>query len=202
MKTINLLVEGYVDETVAARLVELSGHQVGSSLGKQGIGYIRKRLAAFNRAARGGVYLALVDFMDTGMACPPQVVQSWLPDRHPNMILRLAVREVESWLLADREGAARFLAIPIREIPGDPEGIADPKRFLVELARKSKKRGVAEALAPAGGSSAQVGKLYSSELSLFAQESWDPRRARERSPSLDACLKALESLEHAQDFLV
>lgn len=55
MTSVSILVEGVVDEAVAARLVELSGHQVGSSLGKQGIGYIRKRIAAFNRAARGGV---------------------------------------------------------------------------------------------------------------------------------------------------
>lgn len=113
------------------------------------------------------------------------------------MILRLAVREVESWLLADREGAARFLAVPPREIPSNPDDLPDPKRFLISLARRSERRSVIEALVPAPGSTARVGKLYVSELSSYALRGCDVKAAREQSSSLNACLQALERLPSA-----
>jgi len=36
---------------------------------------------------------------------------------HPNFLFRVAVREVEAWLLAHREGIARFLGISEHLVP-------------------------------------------------------------------------------------
>ena len=84
-------------------------------------------------------YLTLVDFMDTGHSCPPDVVAQWLPRAEPGMLFRVVVRELESWLLADRENFADFLGISITKPPDQPEQINDPKQQLVNLARCSRK---------------------------------------------------------------
>ena len=78
-------------------------------------------LPMLNQMARFTPCLALVDFMDTGMECPPSVPSAWTPDRHPNLIFRVVVRELESWLLADRRGIARFLRIPAARVPSAPK---------------------------------------------------------------------------------
>ena len=69
--------------------------------------------------------------------CPSDLIGGWLTSpRHPNLILRVAVREVEAWLLADAGNLAKFLGIDEARIPAIPEEIRDPKAMLVELARQ------------------------------------------------------------------
>jgi hypothetical protein len=80
--------------------------------------------------------LMLVDFMDTGLECPPEVPVAWLPDRCSKMLLRAVVREIESWLLADASGISRFLGVSVSLVPRDPESLKDPKQSLVNLARR------------------------------------------------------------------
>jgi len=48
---------------------------------------------------------------------------------------------VEAWLLADREGFAQFLGIRCNDVAANPEAVSNPKQKVIELARKSKKRG-------------------------------------------------------------
>lgn len=55
------------------------------------------------------------------------------------MCFRIAVREVEAWLLADAEQAAGFLAVPLARIPAEPETLPDPKATLIALAGRSRK---------------------------------------------------------------
>jgi hypothetical protein len=50
-------------------------------------------------------------------------------------MVRVAVREVESWVLADRRRIANFLSAPLNSIPMDPEQLDDPKMALLTLAR-------------------------------------------------------------------
>lgn len=47
----NLLVEGYVDEAVAQRLLQDCGHESGVTYGKKGWNYIQQRIGSFDRAA-------------------------------------------------------------------------------------------------------------------------------------------------------
>ncbi len=63
-----------------------------------------------------------------------------MPDPAPYMCFRVAVREVEAWLLADREQIARFLSIARSRVPQSPETLDNPKQRLVELARHSRRR--------------------------------------------------------------
>lgn len=194
MAAINLIVEGDLDEAVAGRIVQTAGHDLGVCYGKRGYGYIQSKIAGFNMAARNVHYLALVDFMDTGLPCPAEVIAQWVPNRQQNMLFRVVVREIESWLLADRINLARFLGISATRVPVSPEQINDPKLTLVNLARLSKNSRIRSALVPDVGSTAQVGRLYTSEMKVFISGLWDIDVARSNSSSLNKCLLRLEEL--------
>lgn len=190
----NLLVEGYVDEAIAQRLLQDCGHEAGITYGKKGWNYIEQRIRSFDRAAGVQGLLTLVDFMDTGKGCPPAVVRDWLPQRAATHIFRVAVREIESWILADRKGVARFLNVPVVKIPRDVEALADPKQALVNLARSSRSKMIREALVPRTGYTAVEGPLYSSEVARFVRLSWSPAAAQLQSDSLHRCINQLLEL--------
>lgn len=191
MTVINLIVEGEIDEVIAHKIVGGLGHQIGVSYGKKGAGYIKNKIQDFNKSAQNICYLALVDFMDTKCSCPPEVISTWLPYKNNLMIFRIVVREVESWILADRENLSKFLNISIELITEKPEEEQNPKQTLVNLARKSHSAKMRSALVPEQGSTAQVGKLYNSELKRFVNEYWKAENARQNSPSLSKCLTRL-----------
>jgi hypothetical protein len=97
----------------------------------------------------------------------------------------VAVREVESWLLADRGGFSQFLGISDLLVPAQPDLIADPKQTLIELARRSRRGALKTAIVPREGSTAFQGPDYNSCLGDFVRNRWDSNSARGRSPSLN-----------------
>ena|SRR2546427_4492877 len=194
MSVINPLVEGEMDEAAAFKLIDAAGHTPGVCYGKKGCGYIKAKVQGFNRSARSTCYLTLVDLMDTEYSCPPEVLTGWLPHLEPNMLFRVVVRELESWLLADRQNIADFLSVSVIRIPKSPESVQDPKQELVNIARRSRNPRVRRSLVPDSGSTARVGKLYVSEMNTFINSLWDPQIARRIAPSLDSCLGKLEGL--------
>lgn len=194
MTVVNMLVEGLLDEAVALRLIKYTQHEPGVCYGKKGYGYIKDKISGFNQSAISVSCLALVDFMDTKFTCPSEVITQWLPHRHHNMIFRMVVRELESWLLADHENLAAFLHTNPERFPTDPEKSTDPKRELVNIARHSLSSSVRFAIVPAMKSTAQVGKLYQSEMTKFIQLHWNISQAQKRSPSLERCIMRLSEI--------
>ncbi len=78
---------------------------------------------------------------DTDGRCALSLLGEWLPRGAPeHFVLRLAVSEAESWILADRSALADYFEIPSARIPTRPEELADPKRTLLDLARRSGRR--------------------------------------------------------------
>ena len=164
-------------------------YEVWSCLGSRGKDYIRDRISGFNGAARGMPYLVLADLDD--IECAPLLVRAWLPGRpHPNLVFRIAVREVEAWVLAHRGAFARFLGIPRERIPEDVETIARPKEFLISLARKSRKTRLVEDIIPRGETSRQ-GPDYNGRLGQFVRTDWDIHEAMHHSDSLRRAYQAL-----------
>lgn len=190
---VSVLVEGEVDEAVARRILTSRALEVGPAYGKHGAGYIRKKAPGFNSASPGSPILCLVDFMDTGLPCPGEVVRSWCPHRRPGMVFRVVVREIESWLLADRAEIARFLGIRRSQIPVRPDELEDPKRTVVSLARRSPRRRIRQMLVPASGTSASEGPGYKSLMVGFARDRWNPDAAAQNSPSLARGLAAIRA---------
>jgi len=191
---IDALVEGMIDEAVARKIILTTGHAIGTCYGKRGIGYVRDKVKLFNRSAARGTMLVLVDFMDTSAECPPEAVSLYLPHPHPNIIFRVVVAEIESWLLADRFNLANFLCISQTLIPTSPEQVSDPKQSVVNLARGSRCKHIRDGLVPPPDATISVGKLYASELMLFVRDQWNLQNARRNAPSLDRCLNRLEML--------
>jgi hypothetical protein len=111
-----ILVEGRVDEAVARRIVHEAGGQVTTTYGLRGVGYVQSKIAAFNASSKGTPTLALVDLMDTAHDCPVIARDAILPYQEPTMLFRLVIREIESWILADRPNVARFLGVPKKKV--------------------------------------------------------------------------------------
>ncbi len=189
---VNLAVEGLLDEGVLRHLLAQVAKHVAAEYcyGKQGKDHLRRNIARFNIAAAYKPFIVLTDLDNED--CPLTLLHSWLPaGTHPNLILRIAVREAESWLMADRERFAEFLNVPLSVVPTLPDESADPKSLVVRLARRSRKRVIREDLVPAEGSTSKVGKNYIGQLMYFVTQRWRIERARLCSPSLDRAINAM-----------
>lgn len=182
-----LAVEDALAESLARRILgELRPElQITVPMRLGGRAKVEARLAELNRTAQSVPVFAMID-LDRPEPCPPALVQQHF--RHgvaPRMLFRVAVFEAESWVLADAEGIAQFLGVPEHRLPPHPDEEPDPKRLLVNLARRSSKKAIREDLVPAPGSTAQVGPAFNAQLTNFVTTKWSLQRARTRSRSLD-----------------
>ena len=163
---------------------------VGHCLNKRGYGQIKNSLLGLNHAAKGMPYLVLTDLDNA--ECPLVIISEWLTQpKHPNLLFRIAVKEVEAWLLAHRAAFAEFLGISVDLIPGDADRIPDPRQCLINLTRRSKKRDLREAIVPPPNSTAKIGKDYNRPLIEFVNESWQVVSAQTNSPSLERAMNVL-----------
>jgi hypothetical protein len=194
MMVVTIAVEGASDEAVVRRICGSLGLEVGPAFVANGKVRLDARLSGYNHAARFGPWLVLRD-LDHDADCAPTLVTRLLPKPAEQMLLRVPVRTVESWLLADRENFANYFGVSLAVVPSTPEDLERPKRTVVDLARRSTKRGIREGVVPAPGISAEVGPGYSTAIIEFATRVWNPERAAEASPSLMRCLRSLSHLK-------
>jgi len=180
---INLVVEGVTDAAVARRLLDEASLVAAAEYVKNGKSPMDKSLAAYNSAARFSCWLVLRD-LDHDEACAPELRKRLLPEPSPHMRFHVPVRAVEAWLLADAVNLSRFLAVGLSQVPSNPDALDNPKVALVNLARKSRKRTILDALVPAAGSTASVGPGYAASLIEFASAQWRPELAAQSSESL------------------
>jgi hypothetical protein len=190
VRPVDFAVEGLLDAAVVRRLFAHSGITLGRAYGGNGKGDILKRLPNWNQAARHSPWFVLVDL--DREPCASVAVKDWLPSPGALMRFRIAVKEVESWLMADRSGLAAFLGIDA-EIPADSDGLPDPKSRLLDLCRSSKVSSVKKDMLPRDNYKSLEGPAYASRLAHFVTNRWDVKEAGKHSPSLDKCLKALKN---------
>jgi hypothetical protein len=145
--TIAASVEGDVDEAVARRLILDAGAEPGTIYGKNGKPALRARIRGYSNAARHAPWLVLVD-LDRDADCAPPLRRSWLPHPAPRLCFRVAVRQVEAWLMADAHALADHLRVGRSAVPGDPEGLENPKTEVVNLARRSRLRDIRADMVP------------------------------------------------------
>lgn len=191
---INGAVEGYTDEAVWTRIIQTLGADTGLLQGKQGKKFILDNLTAFNSAAHFGAWFVLID-LDQDDDCAPELKIRELPHPARYMSFRVAVREVESWLLADRDRIAKCLRVPISLIPELPEDETNPKASIVNLAKSSRSEGLKADLVPSKSGMREVGPGYHRRMVEFAMDphrGWRPNIAARVSPSLDKCISNLK----------
>jgi hypothetical protein len=114
------------------------------------------------------------------------------------MCFCVAVREVEAWLLADRDQIARFLSVAVSRIPRSPDDLADPKRAVVDAARRSRARAIRDDIIPAARSGRAVGPAYTARMTEFVMTEWRPEIAAGSSDSLARCLTRVLELVEAE----
>lgn len=193
---ISAAVEGDMDQAVVQRLIQYAGAVSGPVYGKNGKQALRRNINGYNNAARFFPWVILVD-LNHEADCAPTLKQQWLV--HPSQFLcfRVAVREIESWLMADQENLSKFLRLSRGRIPANPETVENPKEFMVNLARESRLRAIREDMVPRSGSGRMVGPAYSSRLIEFVtgqRDTWRPEIASQSSNSLNRCLNCLRRI--------
>jgi hypothetical protein len=186
-------VEGIVDEAVVRVVLGHVGRYVGPIHVQGGKLKLLAKLRGFNEAARFSPWLVLVD-LNGDAPCAPPFVAATLPSPSSQMTFRVAVRQAEAWLLADRERIAKFLRVSRAIVPVDPEREYDAKVAMVNIARASRDRLVREDMVPAERSGRKTGPNYAGRLIEFATKDWRPEIAAERADSLDRCLQRLAAL--------
>lgn len=190
-------VEGPVDEAVLRRLLHEAGIAAGTIYGKTGKSRLLQQLPAYNHAARFQPWVVLMD-LDRDADCVPPFLKRFQPLAFSsNLCFRVAVRAIESWLLADRERFSSFFGVTLSKVPQKPEGLQDPKRSLAELARSSRRKEIRQDVAPRPKSGRAVGPAYTSRLIEYIQSpetGWRPEIAAQSSESLARCLRRLQRL--------
>ena len=186
--------EGITDETVLRRVVQHVGADVARVYGGNGKRSLRRSINGYNEAARYWPWVVLID-LDHDADCAPTLCREWLAAPAPMMYFRVAVREIEAWLLADREAISRFISVQVSRVPLAPDGLDDPKETLINLARVSRRRDIRADMVPRPGSGRSVGPAYSSRLIEFVSTGrWRPDIAAANSESLRRCVSALSRM--------
>lgn len=185
MVWVALATEDELSEAVGKRLLAESGGalQVNQLLRKGGNGYLRSRINSWCEIARYQPVLLITDL--DALACPTELLTTWLNARVKpvDLVFRVAVREIESWLLADHDGMKLLLGNGARNLPDTPDNLADPKRCLLTLAQKAP-RAIRDDLVVPKGTIASQGLAYNKTLSDFVLTRWSPVKAAARSDSL------------------
>ena len=140
-------------------------------------------------------------------ACPPSLISDWFGNTpiNENMIFRIAQEEAETWLMADREGFAKWIGVHVDIIPERKK--IDKKKPIYELicpikpslymmlniASKSSKTDLKDLLTPKEG--AKKGPGYNSALLPFIKSKWDVKNAASNSYSLTKAIARLKKFE-------
>ena len=195
MRAIALATEDELSEAIGLRLIaESPFHEADVlPLRRNGSGYLKSKVESWRQLAGQQVVLLLTDIDQ--IDCPVALRNEWLgtrpvPDR---LLLRIAVREIESWVLADHD-AMRKLIGDRGKLPPAPDELGDPKAFLLNMVRKYAPRDVKQDLLAERGAMASQGLGYNRRLVAWVKSDWSPDRAAARSPSL---LRARQALRDA-----
>src|SRR6266496_4963185 len=121
---LNLAVEDPLTESLFSKIFSSipTVYAIRTIYNRGGYGYLKQNINGFNNAAKGVPFLVATDL--DRYNCPADLIDEWLNrPKHDNLLLRVAVREAEAWVLADRENFAKFLGIRAALIPDDVEAL-------------------------------------------------------------------------------
>lgn len=192
-------IEDVLSASIASRLVNeyIHGAEIVNTIGLRGNDYLRDRFRDLNQiAAYVGPVLILTD-LDRPGGCPAELVEDWTQNftPYPELLLRVAVLEIETWVMADRRSFASWLRIAQNRVPNRPEEVDDPKQTLIELARSSRKRDLRDGLVRSYRDGLfRPGPDYNALLSHFVEHFWEPEAARLITPSLDRAIVRISSM--------
>lgn len=149
---------------------------------------LMQRIPSFNKATvQESLRVLILTDLDEN-SCPVSYRETWIKDKglaeNANLIFRIAVREVESWALADAQGFAKFFRVQEEKITKQPEGLSDPKLEVINLLRFSKSKDIRTGCIPPPEFYSKTGPDYNHFMQNFFSSEWSPSRASKNAPSL------------------
>ncbi len=193
--TLFIVSEDQLSEIVIQKMITrykaFSNHNI-ASLGKQGRGYIQRKINDFNKQNRIPFFI-LAD-LDSD-ECAPGLIKKWMKGQiNHNILLRFAVREVEAWLLADTKGFSNYTKLDhsliIKEVD-KPDKLTDPKGKLISLVDRSRNRVLKNDIVQKNNHSYKQGPGYNSRLSDYINNYWEIERAVASSDSFKRAVNSL-----------
>lgn len=181
---LTLVFEDDLSEAVMSQILKQfpDKYKIFQTYPGNGFGYLKTNIKGFNQACVVNPHFMLTDL--DKYDCPVALISDWVNfEVHDNFIFRIAVREVESWVLADRENLSKYFRVSIANFPHNPDAETDPKNTLIKLAGRSKKRNIREEIVPIN-QNAGIGPNYNGCLSMFVFKNWDIEKAMRNSESL------------------
>lgn len=177
-----VIVEDILSEAVMRCLLDHLGYEGHPTyLVTRGNGQIRSNIERYKAASRVIPHIILTDL--DRHSCPPTLLDVWGVGALPStMLLRVAVREVEAWLMSDRKNLAAYLSSSVTRLPIYPEQEPDPKTTLFNVIRKTRKRRLIDEMVPQPG--AHIGPLYNERMCEFVRNHWQVEIAKVNAPSL------------------
>ncbi len=196
MISIYTAAEDRLSAAVLERLVEETDGKlgIGVAIPPRGSGDLKKKLPELIHLAPHIPVVLLTDL--DRKECAPRLIEEWLgPQAKPDTLLfRVAVREVEAWLLADKQNFARFARIPPAKLPEAPEELDDPKQTLLNLVARHSPSSLKQDIVANHGHGPRQGLAYNERLSQFVYRCWDPEEASVRADSLARTRRRLGEL--------
>lgn len=187
-----LVTEGYTDEQVASRLLASCGLGVRLSVSGEGKDAITRDIGKWKAAARYRAVVVLRD-LDEDASCAAELRAAIVGRAPPLLVFRIAVRAVETWLMADRAAFAAHFELEPKVLESDLEALANPRKHLLDLISRHAGRHIRERMLPAPGSRHRQGPLYATDLADFARQAWRPDRAA-RQDGPDSLVRAIRRL--------
>ena len=186
MRVVCVATEGPIDTSVARRICVEVNLEIAAVHGERGKGRLDRSLGGYNAAAR---------HLNTDAGCAPYLRERLLATPSPGMVFRIAVHEVESWLMADQVSFARYFSVSEGLLTRDPESVRHPKEHLVNVVRRSRSRRMREDVVPRDRGKARIGPGYTSRLIEYVRSAWSPAIASTRNDSLRRCLDRLSRIQ-------
>lgn len=187
------MAEGPPDLAALRKLLHVCQLRAKKSLDMRGRDNLLKRLEAIAKKGRavghqGEFWVVGLCDLERDYPCPGALLTRFEP-LPQTICLRIAVRSLEAWLLADHVGFASHSGVPQRKLPPHPEELDGVKLKLIDLAKTGRFAGRDLRHHNRQGSD------YVRTVTEYIQKQWNPARAAERSPSLQRSLSRLRALD-------
>ncbi|HOY71237.1 MAG TPA: hypothetical protein PL131_11430 [Methylotenera sp.] len=160
----------------------------------RGFGNIKTNISKYINASQVLPHVILTDL--DNYTCARSLFTDWnITVIPPRCLFRIAVKEVEAWILSDRQGVADLLGIQLNKIPPYPEQVQDPKEVFLNLAKKSRRKGLSAELVSKNSANIMIGPLYNFRMCEFVRNSWNVELAIQNSNSLSKAVSRITELQ-------
>ncbi len=191
---VKLAAEGGIDIAVLRRLVRNVGLEAGAEYGLKGKSHLDRQLNGYNAAASREPWLVARD-LDDDAPCPGELAIRLLPAPADLMRFRIAVRTVESWLIADHVAFGSVFGVSTTVLPKSPEALVDPKASTLAVLATSKFKDIRSSMVRLrSGRPTDIGPEYNVRFIDYVEHRWRPAEAAKLARSLGRAINRVADL--------